>query len=147
MKTTTSLVAFLTLLLFVCYLFDDRMTPYTSKTLLKAIVIEVVPQVSGYVAALAVTKAQLVEAGDLLARIDQRTFVLEVEKARSALQSATQAVGASSSLVEIAQANLTRPRSVSRTPRSRASVPSTHPDDAPLPVRGSAGASDQILLS
>ncbi len=147
MKTTTSLVAFLTLLLFVCYLFADRMTPYTSKTLLKAIVIEVVPQVSGYVAALAVTKAQLVEAGDLLARIDQRTFVLEVEKARSALQSATQAVGASSSLVEIAQANLTRPRSVSRTPRSRASVPSTHPDDAPLPVRGSAGASDQILLS
>lgn len=147
MKITTSLVAFLTLLLFVCYLFADRMTPYTSKTLLKAIVIEVVPQVSGYVAALAVTKAQLVEAGDLLARIDQRTFVLEVEKARSALQSATQAVGASSSLVEIAQANLTRPRSVSRTPRSRASVPSTHPDDAPLPVRGSAGASDQILLS
>ena len=111
MKTTTRLVAFLTLLLFVWYLLADRMTPYTSNARLKAIVIEVVPQVSGYVAALAVTKAQLVEAGDLLPRIDQRPFVLEVEKARSALQSATQAVGASSSLVEIAQANLTRPRS------------------------------------
>ena len=84
------------------------MTPYTSNARLKAIDIEVVPQVSGYVAALAVTKAPLVEAGDLLARIDQRTFVLEVEKARSALQSATQALGASSSQVEIAQANLTQ---------------------------------------
>ena len=84
------------------------MTPYTSNARLKAIDIEVVPQVSGYVAALAVTNAQLVEAGDLLARIDQRTFVLEVEKARSALQSATQALGASSSQVEIAQANLTQ---------------------------------------
>ncbi|NEV65125.1 biotin/lipoyl-binding protein [Thiorhodococcus minor] len=56
-----------------------------------------VPQVSGYVAALAVTNAQLVEGDDLLARIDQRPFALEVEKARSALQSATQSVGASSS--------------------------------------------------
>jgi len=108
MKTTTRLLAVLTLLLFVWYLFADRMTPYTSNARVKAIVIEVVPQVSGYVAALAVTNAQLVEAGDLLARIDQRPFVLEVEKARSALQSATQAVGASSSQVEIAQANLTQ---------------------------------------
>jgi multidrug resistance efflux pump len=89
MKTTTRLVAFLALLLFVWYLFADRMTPYTSNARVKAIVIDVVPQVSGSVSALAVSNAQLVEAGDLLARIDQRPFVLEVEKARSALQSAT----------------------------------------------------------
>ncbi len=108
MKTTTRLAALLALLLFVWYLFADRMTPYTSNARVKAIVIDVVPQVSGYVAALAVTNAQLVEAGDLLARIDQRPFVLEVEKARSALQSATQAVGASSSQVEVAQASLTQ---------------------------------------
>ena len=67
-----------------------------------------VPQVSGYVVALAVTNAQLVESGDLLARIDQRPFVLEVDKVRSALHSATHAVGASSSQVEIAQASLTQ---------------------------------------
>ncbi len=108
MKTTTRLVAVLALLLFVWYLFADRITPYTSLARVKAIVIEVVPQVSGYVAALAVTNAQLVEGDDLLARIDQRPFVLEVEKARSALQSATQSVGASSSQVEVAQANLTQ---------------------------------------
>lgn len=108
MKTTTRLVAFLTLLLFVWYLFADRMTPYTSNARVKAIIIDVVPQVSGYVAALAVTNSQLVEAGDLLARIDQRPFLLEVEQARSALQSATQTVGASSSQVEIARASLTQ---------------------------------------
>ena len=84
------------------------MTPYTSNARVKAIVIDVVPQVSGYVAALAVTNSQLVEAGDLLARIDQRPFLLEVEQARSALQSATQTVGASSSQVEIARASLTQ---------------------------------------
>ena len=108
MKTTTRIFAFLALLLFVWYLFADRITPYTSLARVKAIVIDVVPQVSGYVSALAVSNAQLVEAGDLLARIDQRPFVFEVEKARSALQSATQAVGASSSQVEVAQANLTQ---------------------------------------
>ena len=108
MKTTTRLFASLTLLLFVWYLFADRITPYTSLARVKAIVIDVVPQVSGYVAAIAATNGQLVETDDLLAQIDQRPFVLEVEKARSALQSATQAVGASSSQVEIAQANLTQ---------------------------------------
>ena len=108
MKTTTRLVALLALILFTYYLFADRMTPYTQNARLKAIVIEVVPEVSGYISALAVTNTQLVEAGDLLAQVDPRPFVLEVEKARSALQSATQTVGASSSQVEIAQANLTQ---------------------------------------
>lgn len=92
MKTTKRLVAFLTLQLFVWYPLPDRMMPYPSNARLKAIVIEVVPRVSDYAAALAVTKAPWVEAGDLLARIDQRTFMLEVEKARFALQSATQTV-------------------------------------------------------
>jgi len=108
MKKTTSIAALLVVLLFVWYLFADRMTPYTSNARVKAIVIDVVPEVSGYIAALAVSNAQLVEAGDLLARIDQRPFILEVEKARAALQSATEDVGASSSQVEIARANLTQ---------------------------------------
>lgn len=108
MKTTTRIVALLALLLFVWYLFADRITPYSQNARIKAIVIDVVPEVSGYIAALGVTNAQLVEAGDLLAQIDPRPFVLEVEKARSDLQSASQSVGASSSQVEIAQANLTQ---------------------------------------
>ena len=108
MKKTTRLVALLALLIFVWYLFADRITPYSQNARLKAIVIDIVPEVPGYISALAVTNAQLVEAGDVLAQIDPRPFVLEVEKARSALQSASQSVGVSSSQVEIAQANLTQ---------------------------------------
>ena len=95
------------LLFFVWYLIADRVTPYTSNARVKAIVIDVVPQVSGYVSALAVSNGQVVNAGDLLARIDPRPFQLEVDRARSNLQTATQNVGASSSQVEIAQANVT----------------------------------------
>ena len=108
MKWTIRAFALLSLMLFVWYLAADRFTPYTSNARVKAIVIDVVPEVTGYVLALAVTNGQIVEAGDLLARIDQRPFLIDVDLARSALQSATQAVGAGSSGVEVAQANLTR---------------------------------------
>ncbi len=108
MKWTVRAFALLSLVLFVWYLAADRFTPYTSNVRVKAIVIDVVPEVSGYVSALAVTNGQIVEAGDLLARIDQRPFLIDVDLARSALQSATQSVGAGSSGVEVAQANLTQ---------------------------------------
>ncbi|MGB5291651.1 MAG: HlyD family secretion protein, partial [Lysobacterales bacterium] len=102
--------ALISLLIFIWYLVADRTTPYTSNARLKAIVVDVVPQVSGYVSALAATNGQVVKAGDLMARIDQRPFVLEVEQARSALQTATQNVGAGSAQVQIAQASVTQAR-------------------------------------
>ena len=107
MKTTVRVLASLALLFFVWYLIADRVTPYTSNARVKAIVIDVVPEVSGYVSALAVSNGQVVEAGALLARIDPRPFQLEVDRARANLQTATQNVGASSSQVEIAQASVT----------------------------------------
>jgi multidrug resistance efflux pump len=88
------------------HLVADRYTPYTSNARVKAIIVETVPQVSGYLAAVAVTNAQVVEAGQLLARIDQRPFALQLEKARADLQTATQEVGASSAQVAAAQASL-----------------------------------------
>lgn len=108
MKTTIRLLALLALVLFVWYLFMDRMTPYTANARVKAVVIDAVPQVSGFVSAVAVINGQLVEPGDLLARIDQRPFLLEVEQARAALQVATQEVGAGSAGIEVAQASLTQ---------------------------------------
>lgn len=106
MQKTTRLLAVLALLLFIWYLVADRVTPYTSNARMKAIVVDIVPQVTGYVAALAVSNGVLVEEGELLVRIDPRPFALAVEKAQSDLQSATQNVGAGSAQVEIAQANL-----------------------------------------
>jgi len=110
MKITIRIFALISLLIFIWYLVADRTTPYTSNARLKAIVVDVVPQVSGYVSALAATNGQVVKAGDLMARIDQRPFVLEVEQARSALQTATQNVGAGSAQVQIAQASVTQAR-------------------------------------
>ena len=108
MKWKIRIFAILSLILFVWYLVADRVTPFTSNVRVKAIVIDIVPEVSGYVAELRVTNGQLVEKGDLLARIDQRSFALEVERLRADLQSATQSVGAGSSEIEGAQANLAK---------------------------------------
>lgn len=107
MNWTIRLLTVMSVALFAWYLVADRITPYTSNVRVKATIIDIVPQVSGYVAALAAENGQLVATGDLLARIDPRPYQLEVERARSALQTATQNVGASSSQVEVAQANLT----------------------------------------
>lgn len=112
MKWTIRALAILCVVLFTWYLVADRITPYTSNARVKAIVVDAVPQVSGYIAALAVTNGQIVEAGDLLARIDQRNFLLEVDRARSALQSATQNVGAGAAGVDVAKANLAQAQSV-----------------------------------
>lgn len=106
MKWTVRILFGLTLLLFVWYLVADRVTPYTSNARIKAVLIEVVPQVSGYVTVLPIANAQVVEAGDLLVGIDKAPFLLAVESAKAALQSATQAVGASSSGIEVTQASL-----------------------------------------
>ena len=46
---------------------------------------------------MAVSNGQIVERGDLLARIDPRHFQLKTDRARAALDLATQSVGAGSS--------------------------------------------------
>jgi multidrug resistance efflux pump len=119
MKTTIRLVAAAAALIFVWYLIADRYTPYTSNARVKAIIVETVPQVSGYLAAVAVTNAQVVEAGQLLARIDQRPFALQLEKARADLQTATQEVGASSAQVAAAQANLAQAQALLENTRAQ----------------------------
>jgi multidrug resistance efflux pump len=120
MKTTIRLVVAAAALIFVWYLVADRYTPYTSNARVKAIIVETVPQVSGYLAAVAVTNAQVVEAGQLLARIDQRPFALQVEKARADLQTATQEVGAGSAQVAAAQANLAQAQAQLENTRAQA---------------------------
>lgn len=106
MKWKIRTIAALSVILFVWYLVADRVTPFTSNVRVKAIVIDIVPEVSGYVAEVPVSNGQLVEKDHLLARIDQRPFVLDVEGLRADLQAATQSVGAGSSGIEVAQANL-----------------------------------------
>ncbi|OLQ72191.1 hypothetical protein BIT28_24525 [Photobacterium proteolyticum] len=110
MKATVVTSAILAILIFIWYLVADRITPYTSNVRVKAMVIDIVPEVSGHVTAVAVNNGQVVEAGDLLARIDPRPYQLKVDRARAALELATQSVGAGSSAIEVSVANLTAAR-------------------------------------
>ena len=104
MKATVVISTILAALIFAWYLVADRITPYTSNVRVKAMVIDIVPEVSGQVAAVAVNNGQVVGRGDLLARIDPRPFQLKVNRARAALDLATQSVGAGSSAIEVAAA-------------------------------------------
>ena len=110
MKATVATSAILAALIFVWYLVADRITPYTSNVRVKAMVIDIVPEVSGQIAAVTVSNGQVVERGDLLARIDPQPFHLKVDRARAALDVATQNVGAGSAAIEVAVANLASAR-------------------------------------
>ena len=110
MKATVTISAILAALIFIWYLVADRITPYTSNARVKAMVIDIVPEVSGQVAAVAVSNGQIVERGDLLARIDPHPFQLKVDRAHAALDLATQNVGAESAAIAIAVANLAAAR-------------------------------------
>ena len=80
MKATVAISAILAALIFTWYLVADRITPFTSNVRVKAMVIDIVPEVSGKVAAVAVSNGQVVERGDLLAQIDPRPFQLKVDR-------------------------------------------------------------------
>jgi len=110
MKTTVVTSAILAALIFVWYLVADRITPYSSNVRIKAMIIDIVPEVSGKVTSVAVSNGQIVKPGDLLAQIDQRPYQLKVHRARASLELATQSVGAGSAEIEIAIANLASTR-------------------------------------
>ena len=102
--TLITLSACVVLVLF--YLVADRVTPFTSQARVNALVVPIAPEVSGTVTDVAVTSNQVVEAGDLLFRIDQQRFALAVDTAEANLESAYQASRASSAEVDAARAKI-----------------------------------------
>ncbi len=103
------------LVLMAYYLIADRVTPYTTQARVHAVVVPIVPEVSGTVTDVAVSSNQAVTAGDLLFSVDSERYALAVETAEANLQSARQATGASTAnvdttraQVESAKANLVR---------------------------------------
>lgn len=122
------------------YIAADRKTPFTGNARVKAIATLIVPQVSGVVIEVLVENGQVVEAGDILLRIDRRAYEIGKMRAEADLESATQDVGASSAQVRAAQANLTRAQSDLDTMRLQSErvfalekkglVPITKADDA-----------------
>lgn len=106
MRRVTLITLVIILLLFIWYLVSDRLTPYTASARIKAFVVEVVPDVSGYVAEIPVKKNQLIDAGGTLLQIDKRRFEIAVESAEAALELAGQGIGADTAAVSTATAKL-----------------------------------------
>lgn len=106
LRRWTLVVLVIFILVFGWTLIADRLTPYTSDASVRAFVVRAVPEVSGKVAEVAVRDNQTVRAGDLLYRIDPTPFRIAVERAEARLAAAGQAVGASTSAVDAAQAQL-----------------------------------------
>lgn len=105
-KRTTITLLVIIFLLFIWYLVSDRLTPYTASARVKAYVVALVPDVSGYVVKVPVKKNQLIEPGETLLQIEQKRFEIAVEEAEAALELAGQGVGADTAAISTAVANL-----------------------------------------
>jgi len=102
----TVIILGLSIVLMAYYLVADRVTPYTTQARVHARVVPVAAEVSGTVIEVAVRSNQLVEAGELLFAIDPSRYELAVETAEANLQSARQAMGASTANVDAAEAQV-----------------------------------------
>jgi multidrug resistance efflux pump len=98
--------AILAVALFVWYLASDHYTPYTDQARVDGYVVPVVPEVSGRVIEVAVAINQLVDAGQLLLKIDPHDYELAVADAEAGLERAGQDVGAGTAEIAAAQARL-----------------------------------------
>jgi multidrug resistance efflux pump len=106
LRRWTLVILVLFVLLFGWTLIADRLTPYTSDASVRTFVVRMRPEVSGKVIEVGVRDNQIVRTGDLLYRIDPTPFRIAVERAEAQLAAAGQSVGASTSGVDAAQAQL-----------------------------------------
>jgi len=99
-RKITLIVLAVTMLFLVWYILSDRHVPYTDQARINGLMQPVVPNVSGYITKINVSLHSLVEVGDTLFQIDQRSFVIAVERARAELDNTAQSVAARTASVK-----------------------------------------------
>lgn len=104
----------------VLYVLTDRMASSSSRGIVSAHVVQIAPPVSGEVIGVAVEDDAVVQAGDVLFRLDPRSFELAVAQVEANLAQATQGVQASAASLIAAQAQVTQARSALDTARAEA---------------------------
>ncbi len=102
----TLIVLAICVVLLAWYLRSDRVTPVTSQARVHALVVPVAPEVSGTITSVEVANNQVVEAGQVLFRIDEERYGYAVETAQAALDQAYQGQGAAGANVDAARASL-----------------------------------------
>ncbi|MCK4775889.1 MAG: HlyD family secretion protein, partial [Candidatus Krumholzibacteria bacterium] len=105
-RRVTRIVLIVCAVIFVWYLFADRLTPYTDQARVTALLVPIVPQVSGYLTEVNVRLHSVVDEDDVLFIIDQRPYILAVQSAEAALDNAAQQVGALTATVKSAAGRL-----------------------------------------
>lgn len=105
-KKATFIILTLVLLLLTWHLIADRIAPVTTQARVHALVVPIAAEVSGTVVSVDVSNSQRVEAGQILFSIDPERYELAVQAAEADLQTARQAMGASTANVNAAEAGL-----------------------------------------
>lgn len=86
----------------------ERLTPSSSQAVVQAYVVRMAPDVAGRVVEVNVIDNATVEAGQVLFRIDPRSFEIAVAEAQAQVERIGQTLGASTAAVEAAQARLVK---------------------------------------
>jgi multidrug resistance efflux pump len=92
------------LVIFAYNLVADRLTPYSSHATVQAYIVGIAPEVAGNAVEVAVIDNQVVDAGDLLFRIDPQPYEVAVREAEAAVDRAGQSMGANTAGVTAAEA-------------------------------------------
>lgn len=92
-RMITLIVLTACLFYFIWFILAERHTPYTSQARLNALVVPIVPKVSGYLKKANVQLHSHVKYGDTMFQIDQKTFKIDVQSAEANVDKATQRMG------------------------------------------------------
>ncbi|WP_076539278.1 HlyD family secretion protein [Shewanella sp. UCD-KL21] len=87
-------------------LWADRVTPMTGDARVHSYLVRVASQVAGNIVDVNVKNNQVVEAGEVLFKIDPRNYQIALQSAQANLAITGQSIGANTAAVEVAQANV-----------------------------------------
>ena len=105
-RLLTLIVFLISILFFAWSVVSDRHTPYTEQARLNALVIPLVPQVSGNLSEVNVRLHSKVKKDDILFEIDKRQFELAVKIAEASVDQASQRMGSQGASVKSATGRL-----------------------------------------
>lgn len=104
-RTWTIRILVLSLILFAGYLMADRLTPLSSQARVHTRVVPIAAEVSGTLVEVVVENNQVVQAGDILFRVEDKRYRQHADSAAADLQTARQATGAAEAAVKVAEAS------------------------------------------
>ncbi|MEZ9537433.1 HlyD family secretion protein [Shewanella sp. 10N.286.51.B8] len=87
-------------------LWADRVTPMTGDARVHSYLVRVASQVAGNIVDVNVKNNQVVEAGEVLFKIDPRNYQIALQSAQANLAITGQSIGANTAAVEVAQAKV-----------------------------------------